>query len=169
MPNMIETLLRIRGTPEKLENLLERYTQATRGLGEGRALSLERIVALGENATREQKEDAWGCRRNLLEGSSDLSTLEDGEVSLRFCTPITLLTVALIELAQLEPELELTGAFIEEIVESCGRFKVAANRLDYFDLRGVFGQSRASRTDPVTRSILAEVMGSEALLEYASV
>lgn len=169
MPNMIELLLRVEGPPAVLRAFLERYCEPARLPRQARVLSLERIVPLGAEATRRQREDAWGCRRDIDGGTSALSCLETGTLYFSLNTPVTLPDLALIQLARLEPDLCLSGAFVEEIVESCGRFRVYADRLGYFDLRGGAPHPRPSRQDPLTRSILAEVLGERAVVEYTGV
>lgn len=175
MANIIRTRLLIRARPLELGHLLSTYTLPDGPALRNHLLKLERIHPfLGR---KEERLEHWDCSSDTFDGESDLSRLGEGELILKFSTAWTFPKRVLETLGRLESALEIEGAYIEEFVESCARFRLESaitpgsmRALRFYDARANWKDlERPTRQDPVTGSVLREVCGEDALREWTQV
>jgi len=175
MANTIRTRLLIRARPLELGHLLSTYTLPDGPGLRNHLLKLERIHPL--LGRTDERLEHWDCSSDTFDGESDLSRLGEGELVLKFGTAWTFPKRALETLGRLETALEIEGAYIEEFVESCARFRLefaatpgGVRALRFYDARAHWNDlERPTRQDPVTASILREVYGEDALREWTGV
>jgi len=171
MANTIRTRLLIRARPLELGKLLSTYTLPDGPGLRNHLLKLERIHPL--SGRTEERLEHWDCSGDTYDGESDLSRLGEGELVLKFSTAWTFPKRAIETLGRLEAALEIEGAYVEEFVESCARFRLetaapgSTRALRFYDARTHYkDHQRPTRQDPVTGSVLREVYGEGALQEW---